>query len=164
MKPTPTPPGPNQESVWDYPRPPALEPVKETLKVVFNGQTIAQTSRGWRVLETSHPPVYYFPAEDVAGAYVRPAQGGSLCEWKGMASYVDVIVDGRRLERVGWKYDTPTPAFEPIAGAIAFYARDMDAVYVGDERARPQPGGFYGGWVTSKVVGPFKGEPGSWGW
>lgn len=164
MKPTPIAPGPNQESVWDYPRPPALEPVESRLKIVFNGRVVAQTTRGWRVLETSHPPVYYFPREDVEQAYIEHAEGGSLCEWKGMASYINVVVEGRRLERVGWKYEAPTTAFEPIAGAIAFYARDMDAVFVGAEQAHPQPGGFYGGWVTSTVVGPFKGEPGSWGW
>ncbi|MEM1349178.1 MAG: DUF427 domain-containing protein [Myxococcota bacterium] len=162
--PTPVPPKPGQESVWDYPRPPALERVDKALKIVFRGETIAETTKGWRVLETSHPPVYYFPVEDVRRTYVEEAAGSSFCEWKGHASYVDVVVAGERLERVGWYYATPTPRFEELAGAIAFYCAPMDACYVGDEQATPQPGGFYGGWVTSDVVGPFKGGPGSWGW
>ncbi len=153
-----------QESVWDYPRPPALEKVDEELKIVFNGEVIAQTTNGYRVLETSHPPVYYFPPEDVDDVYVEHAGGSSFCEWKGRAKYVSVEVDGTRAEKVGWYYPEPTAKFEPIKDYIAFYAGPMDACYVGEEQAEPQPGGFYGGWVTSDVVGPFKGGPGTMGW
>lgn len=157
-------PGPGQESVWDYPRPPRLEPVAERLRVVFGGVVIADTTRGYRVLETSHPPVYYFPAEDVAAEHLRPASGSSLCEWKGAARYYDVVAGDRISEDAAWAYPTPMPDFAPIAGALAFYAGRVDEAWVGDERATPQPGGFYGGWVTSRVVGPFKGGPGTMGW
>ncbi|KAG0622603.1 hypothetical protein M758_3G110500 [Ceratodon purpureus] len=157
-------PGPGQESVWDYPRPPALEPVPERIRIEFNSKTIADTTRGYRVLETSHPPVYYIPQEDLKMEYVKKAQGSSFCEWKGNATYWTVQVDGRTAEKVGWSYESPTAPFRPIKSYFAFYCAPMDACYVGDERAQPQPGGFYGGWVTSKVVGPFKGGPGSWGW
>ncbi len=158
-------PGPGQESVWDYPRPPRLEPVAERLRVEFQGEVIADTTSGYRVLETSHPPVYYFPREDVRDDLVEKVEGkSSFCEWKGSADYYDVVVGRHRLESVAWGYPEPTSNFEPIAGYLAFYCGPMDACWVGDEQAEPQPGGFYGGWVTSKVVGPFKGGAGSWGW
>jgi uncharacterized protein (DUF427 family) len=157
-------PGPGQESVWDYPRPPRLEAVDRRLRVVFNGVTVADTRRGWRVLETSHPPVYYFPPDDVAREHLRDAAGSSFCEWKGSARYYDVVVDDRTAPRVAWYYPDPTPAFAALRGAVAFYCAPMDSCWVGDERAEPQPGGFYGGWVTSGVVGPFKGPPGTMGW
>jgi uncharacterized protein (DUF427 family) len=153
-----------QESVWDYPRPPDLQPVDKRLRIGFNGALIAETTNGWRVLETSHPPVYYFPPEDIDEQYVQKVSGTSFCEWKGTARYVDVLVEGKRIERVGWYYPEPTERFEPITDHIAFYAGPMDACYVGDEEAEPQPGGFYGGWITRDVVGPFKGGPGTWGW
>lgn len=156
-------PGPGQESVWDYPRPPALEPVSKRLRVEFNGEVIAETTNGYRVLETSHPPVYYFPPEDVSDAVV-PDQGSSVCEWKGRARYLAVEVGGERLSKVAWAYPNPTGAFEPIAGYVAFYCGPMDACWVADEEAEAQPGGFYGGWVTSDVVGPFKGSPGTMHW
>lgn len=156
-------PEPGQESVWDYPRPPRLEPVSERLRVVFGGEVIAETTRGYRVLETSHPPVYYFPPEDVTEAVVR-GEGSSFCEWKGRARYYGVTVGPERVDKVAWAYPTPTPAFADIAGYIAFYCAPMDSCWVGDEEATPQPGGFYGGWVTSGVVGPFKGEPGTMHW
>ena len=150
--------------MWDYPRPPRIEPVAERLRIEFNGVTIADTTAGHRVLETSHPPVYYFPPRDLLPACIEDAGGGSFCEWKGRAAYHDVVVGDRRLEKVAWSYPDPTEAFAPIAGHLAFYAGPMDACWVGEERATPQPGGFYGGWVTSKVAGPFKGGPGSMGW
>ena len=112
----------------------------------------------------SSSSVYYIPQEDINMAYVRKASGSSFCEWKGNATYWTVSVDGRTAEKVGWSYEDPTAQFRPIKSFLAFYAGPMDACLVGDERAQPQPGGFYGGWVTSKVVGPFKGAPGSWGW
>ncbi len=164
-RPTPIRPKPGQESVWDYPRPPRLASVSDTLRVIFDGQVIAQTGRGYRVLETSHPPVYYFPPSDVNLQYIRHVDGGkSFCEWKGEAFYVDVVVKDRVLSRVGWGYSNPTADFLPIKGYLAFYAGPMEACYVGEEKVIPQPGSFYGGWITSNIVGPFKGEEGSWGW
>lgn len=158
------PPGPGQESVWDYPRPPALEDCSQHLRVIFNGVTIADTQRAKRVLETSHPPCYYFPPEDVNLAHLVLSERQSWCEWKGQAGYYSIVVGDRRADLAAWFYATPTPSFAAIAGYIAFYAEPMDACYVDDERVQPQPGNFYGGWVTAAVVGPFKGSPGSWGW
>jgi uncharacterized protein (DUF427 family) len=157
-------PAPNQESVWDYPRPPRVEPTDRHIRVVFGGVTIADTRRAHRVLETSHPPVYYIPPEDVAMGYLSPGSGGSFCEFKGGASYYTVTVGERRAENVAWYYPNPTAAFAPIKNAIAFYAGPMDACYVDGELVTPQPGGFYGGWITANVAGPFKGGPGSRGW
>ena len=157
-------PAPGQESVWDYPRPPRLEPTTRHLRVVFGGVIIADTHRAYRVLETSHPPVYYIPPADIQMQYLTATLEGSSCEWKGRAAYYTIDVSGRRAEQVAWYYPDPTPAFAPIKGAVAFYPEHMDACYVDDERVTPQPGGFYGGWVTADVVGPFKGVPGSWGW
>lgn len=164
-RPTPLPVKAGQESVWDYPRPPRLEAVPETLTVVFNGQQIARTTRGYRVLETSHPPVYYFSPEDVEMQYLsRHAAPSSHCEWKGAAHYYDISLNGKNSERAAWAYDGPTPAFAPIDGYLAFYAARVDAAFVNDEQVTPQPGQFYGGWITKKIVGPFKGIEGSWGW
>jgi uncharacterized protein (DUF427 family) len=156
--------GPGQESCWDYPRPPRLEPVTARLRVVLGGVTIADTMRGHRVLETSHPPNYYFPPDDVLPGALVPAEGSSFCEWKGRARYFDVVGGDVVAERVAWAYDTPSPAFASITGHVAFYAAPMDACFVDDELVTPQPGGFYGGWITSTVVGPFKGGPGTRGW
>lgn len=164
MSPTPIQPRPGQESVWDYPRPPRLERTAKRLRVVFGGVTIADTTHGWRVLETSHPPVYYFPPEDILPDVLLPSPRTSYCEWKGAAQYHTVRVGQRIAPDAAWSYPNPTAAFAPIAGHVAFYARVMDACYVDDERVIPQPGEFYGGWITSDVVGPFKGVPGSWGW
>jgi len=164
FKPKPIQPKPGQESVWDYPRPPRLEPVAKRLRVVFGGVTIADTERGHRVLETSHPPVYYFPPDDIRMEHLTGVGGGSFCEWKGPAAYYDIEVEGRRANRMAWCYPRPTPGFVDIAGHVAFYCHPMDACFVGDEQARPQPGNFYGGWVTDDVVGPFKGDPGTAGW
>jgi uncharacterized protein (DUF427 family) len=126
------------------------------------GVTIAETTRGWRVLETSHPPAYYFPPQDVRHVTASP-DAASHCEFKGLATFHRIELGGKMLERAGWSYAQPSTGFEAIAGAIAFYAHDVDA-WIDDERVAPQPGGFYGGWITSRVVGPFKGTPGSWGW
>ncbi len=157
-------PGPGQESVWDYPRPPRLEPVTKRIRIEFNGVTIAETVRAMRVLETSHPPVYYIPPDDIRMEFLSTASGSSFCEWKGSARYWTVTVGDRIGDRVAWSYPDPTGDFGPIAGHLAFYAEPMDACWVGGERALPQPGGFYGGWITPDIVGPFKGEPGSTGW
>lgn len=160
----PDPIAPGQESAWSYPRPPRLERVAARLRVVLGGQTIADTLAGWRVLETSHPPVYYLPPEDIRPGALAPAPGRSLCEWKGAARYLDVIGGGGRAARAAWTYPDPSAPFASIRDHVAFYAGPMEACFVGDERARPQPGGFYGGWITSAIVGPFKGEPGTQGW
>ncbi len=163
-RPQPIPTGPGQESVWDYPRPPRLEPVARRLRVVFNGVTIADTERGFRVLETSHPPTYYLPPEDVLMEHLRPAGSGSVCEWKGGAVYYDVVVGERVAPRAAWAYPAPTGAFRPMRDHVAFYAGLLDGCYVDGERVTPQPGRFYGGWITRDIVGPFKGEPGTGGW
>jgi uncharacterized protein (DUF427 family) len=157
-------PGAGQESVWDYPRPPRVEPVPARVRVVVDGITIADTSRAMRVLETSHPPVYYVPREDVVQTAIRRANGSSVCEWKGAASYWSIVTPSRRIERAAWSYEAPAEGFASIAGHLAFYAGLVDEAWVGFERATAQPGGFYGGWITSAIVGPVKGVPGSWGW
>lgn len=154
-------PGPGQESVWDYPLPPRLEPTPKRIRVIFNGEVIADTQRAWRVLETSHPPVYYIPPDDIRMGFLTPTERATACEWKGWASYYTLRVGDREVANAAWYYPTPTKAFEPIAGYVAFYPNPMDACYVDDELVRPQPSGFYGGWVTSEIVGPFKGELGS---
>ena len=164
MKPTRITPGPGQESVWDYPRPPRVEATRKRIQIIFNGETIADTVRAQRVLETSHPPVYYIPLADIRTEYVRPGNGRSFCEWKGAAGYYTVEVNGKVAENAGWYYPNPTPAFAAIKDHVAFYAAPMDACLVAGEKARPQPGNFYGGWITGDVVGPFKGEPGAMGW
>jgi uncharacterized protein (DUF427 family) len=132
--------------------------------VVFNGVTIAKTRRAKRVLETSHPPVYYLPPEDIKVEHLVETRGSSWCEWKGHASYYDVVVGDRKAKRAAWTYHRPSEGFEVIKDHVAFYAGPMDACYVDGERVRPQPGRFYGGWITDDVVGPFKGEPGTEGW
>jgi uncharacterized protein (DUF427 family) len=163
-RPEPDPVGPGQESAWDYPRPPRLEPVTAHLVVVHAGVTVAETRSGYRVLETSHPPNYYFPPEDVAPNVLVASAAGSFCEWKGRAHYFDVRV-GDRVERdAAWAYATPSPAFAALRDHVAFYASRLDECYVDGERVVAQPGGFYGGWITSTVVGPFKGGPGTRGW
>lgn len=164
MWPAPDPAGPGQESVWGYPRPPRLEAEPRRLQIRHGGVVLADTLAGWRTLETSHPPTYYIPLADVAQAHLRAAGGGSWCEWKGRARYWDVVIAETVLASVGWSYPQPTAGFAPLADCIAFYCQPFDTVMVGDERARPQPGGFYGGWITSWVVGPFKGGPGSQYW
>lgn len=148
------------ESVWDYPRPPRVEPTTRRIRVEFGGETIVDTHRACRVLETSHPPVYYVLLDDVVepGVLERSAGGTTFCEWKGTASYYDVVAAGRRAERAAWTYHEPLPGFEAIRHAVAFYPAPMDACWVDDERVAPQAGGFYGGWITSDVVGPFKGR------
>jgi len=157
-------PGPGQESVWDYPRPPRVEDVSKHIQVVFNNVTIADTHEAKRVLETSHPPVYYIPKKDVRMEYLTEAAGSSFCEWKGQARYYTVQVGKRRAERVAWYYADPRRDFAAIKHHVAFYAGPMDACTVDGERVEPQPGGFYGGWITRDIVGPFKGEPGTMGW
>jgi uncharacterized protein (DUF427 family) len=153
-----------QESVWDYPRPPRIEDVATPLRVVIGGAVVAETTRGKRVLETSQPPAYYFPPDDVDRTLLRPSTSRTFCEWKGSASYWTAVAGGRTVEDAAWSYERPTPAFEEITGWLAFYAQKADACFVGDEQVIPNPGSFYGGWITSNIVGPFKGGPGTAGW
>jgi uncharacterized protein (DUF427 family) len=157
-------PAAGQESVWDYPRPPRLEKVSERLRVIFHGKTIADTVAGYRVLETSHPPVYYILPQDLAQQYLRPVPGSSWCEFKGHAKYWSLDVGGMHAENTAWSYPAPSQAFTDIAGCLAFYASRVDECWVGEERVQPQEGDFYGGWITSRIVGPFKGGAGTRGW
>lgn len=159
-----TEPGPGQESVWDYPRPPRLERVGDRLRVDFAGDTIAATEHGFRVLETSHPPVYYIPASDVRREFLERAPGQSFCEFKGVAFYWSLEVNGKTSEAAAWSYPAPTKPFAAITDHLAFYASRVDACWVGAERVVPQEGDFYGGWITPRIVGPFKGGVGTRGW
>jgi uncharacterized protein (DUF427 family) len=152
-----------RENVQSYPRPPALEPVPQRITIWLGDAVIADTTRAWRVLETHHAPTYYIPPEDVR-AFVRPAPGSSLCEWKGVARYFDVIADRATAQRAAWSYDRPSADFAPIAGYLAFYAGLVDAAWVGETRVIPQPGEFYGGWVTPNLDGRIKGAPGTKHW
>ncbi|MGH9069674.1 MAG: DUF427 domain-containing protein [Acidimicrobiales bacterium] len=156
--------GPGQESVWDYPRPPRLEHEARQITVVLGGVCVADTLAALRVLETSHPPTYYLPPADVDPACLEPAAGASYCEWKGLARYWSVVAGGRRADAAAWSYPSPTAPFAELVDHVAFYCAAMDRCEVGGEVAAAQPGGFYGGWVTSWVVGPFKGVPDSSGW
>ena len=157
--------GPGQESVWSFPRPPRVDPSNEHVTVRFRGATICDTNHPIRVLETSHPPTYYLPEVDFAPGVLRATAGSSFCEFKGQAHYFDVVgPDGRVAPRAAWGYAQPMPGFEQLRGHVALYAGAMDECLVNDERVTPQPGDFYGGWITSRVVGPFKGSPGSMGW
>lgn len=157
-------PGPGQESVWDYPRPPRAEPVASTVRVVLGGVVVAESSRAIRVLETSHPPGYYLPIEDWRPGALAPTAGSSVCEWKGVATYWDVTGDDRTVPAAAWGYPDPTPGFASIADCVSVYPGRMDRCEVGGVTVVPQPGEFYGGWITPDIVGPFKGGPGTWGW
>ena len=155
--------GLSSESVWDYPRPPRLELVAQAIRIVFAGATIAETGEAWRVVETSHPPVYYLPRE-AFNCEVLPRPGRSFCEWKGVASYWSLRASGRTAEDCAWSYLEPTAGFQPLRDHLAVYPSAMEACFVGDEAVKPQPGGFYGGWITANLIGPFKGAPGTAGW
>jgi uncharacterized protein (DUF427 family) len=157
-------PGPGQESVWDYPRPPSAVVTPRRIVVQLGGRVIAETDRAVRVCETSHPPVYYLPRDDVAAGVLERGQGRSVCEWKGAATYWDAVVDGIRVPAVGWSYEDPAPGYELLRRAVAFYPGRVERALVDGEQALPQAGGFYGGWITHEVVGPFKGEAGTVGW
>jgi uncharacterized protein (DUF427 family) len=150
--------------VWDFPRPPRLEPVAARVRVLFNGQVVADTACALRVCETASPPTYYIPREDIAPGVLVEAGGGSYCEWKGRAVYWTLRVGDREALAAGWSYPSPTRTFAAIADHVAFYAGRVDACFVGEAPVTPQPGGFYGGWITPDVVGPFKGDPGTGHW
>jgi uncharacterized protein (DUF427 family) len=161
---TPEIPGPGQESVWDYPRPPRVEPSSEQVEVWLGGVCVARSAATHRVLETSHPPTYYLPLASFADGVLRPAAGSSYCEWKGRASYFDLVAGGRTAPRAAWTYPDPTPGFRDLVDHLAVMTGAVGRCVVDGEVVTPQEGGFYGGWITSRVVGPFKGRPGSWGW
>ncbi len=161
-------PGPGQESVWDFPRPPEVQEVPQRLRVVVAGETVADTTRGRRIVETAGAPVYYFPPEDVRTDLLREAGPTTVCEWKGAAVHYDLAVDGRTVRAAAFAYPEPLDdlgrGYATVAGWIGFYPAKVDECHVGDERATPQPGGYYAGWVTSALTGPIKGEPGSERW
>ncbi len=157
------PPGPGQESVWDYPRPPRIERDSREIIVVACGIEIARTQSAMRVVETASPPTFYLPIGDVRLAVLADAPGGSWCEWKGQAQYLDVCVGGRRIEGAAWRYPRPFPEYAAIAPCLAFYPNKLEC-FVDGERVRGQPGGLYGGWITAELAGPFKGAPGTAHW
>ena len=156
--------GPGQESVWDYPRPPLVRPTDRTVEVVLGGEVVCRTTSALQVLETSHPPTWYLPRADFISGALQPAPGSSVCEWKGAARYLDLHGGGRTVARASWYYPDPSPGFEQLRDHVAVYAASMDACLVDGVPVEPQPGSFYGGWITPEVTGPFKGVPGSLGW
>jgi uncharacterized protein (DUF427 family) len=175
-RPPPHPPGPGQESVWDYPRPPRVEPARRPVEVRTGGLVLARSQRAVRVCETASPPTYYLPPDDVDTSRLVPGYGRSTCEWKGEARYWTAVLDdasasagggaaggGARIDNAAWSYPEPEEGYESLAGWYAFYPAAVEC-YVGDERVRPQEGGFYGGWVTGEIVGPWKGGPGTGHW
>lgn len=162
--PEPVPPKPGQQSVWDYPRPPRVVTRRHQCEVIYGGHTIAITLAPQIVQERSHPPVYYFPPGSVLAGALEPSDRTSWCEWKGRASYFNVVRGNNRAEDAAWTYRQPLPGYEALTDHVAFYVGLMEVCLVDGEMVRPQPGGFYGGWVTSKVAGPFKGVAGSAGW
>ena len=164
MIPIPEPVAPGQESVWSFPRPAIAEPTRAHVVIEHAGTIIADTRASIRTLETSHPPSYYIPGEDIAPGVLRRAHGSTLCEWKGQADYWDVVIGDIVLPRVGWSYPRPTPDFAALRDYVAFYAGPFDRCSVDGATVVPQQGGYYGGWITSAVAGPFKGGPGSRTW
>jgi len=162
--PEPDPIAPGQESVWDYPRPAIAEPTARHIRIMHRDIVIADTHSAWRTLETSHPPTYYIPQSDIAMAHLAPNPTRSICEWKGQAVYWDVVIGKETFAAAAWSYPKPTPAFAGIKDHIAFYATPFDHVLIDGEQITPQPGGFYGGWITSREAGPFKGVAGSRFW
>ena len=155
---------PGQESVWDYPRPPAVRKCTQFVEVRFAGQVVCRTAESWQVLETSHPPTYYLPRRAFLAGVLRAGTGSSFCEWKGAARYLDIVVGERTATRAAWFYPSPSPGYEALVDHVALYAGVTDGCFVDGERVVPQPGSFYGGWITDGIAGPFKGGPGSLGW
>ncbi len=157
-------PGPGEESVWDYPRAPRVEPSTRRVKVVFNNTVVAESGRALKVCERSSPPTYYVPDDDVRTDLLVPSDNASYCEWKGAAAYFDVVVGDRTARNAAWCYPAPKKPYRDLEGHIAFYAGRVDAAYLDDEKVTPQPGDFYAGWITREIVGPFKGAPGAFRW
>jgi len=155
---------PGQESVWDYPRPPRVELMSERVVVRLGGEVIADTTDAVRVLETSHPPGYYLPISAFAAGVLVPVKGTTFCEFKGQAHYFDVVAGGAVASRAAWTYPEPTRGFEALSTRVALYPGQMDSCEIDGERVTSQEGDFYGGWITSSIVGPFKGGPGTTGW
>ena len=164
-KPRREPVGPGQESVWDYPRPPAVVPSDEVVRVMHRGHLLAETKRALRVLETAHAPAYYIPATDVDWTYLHEVQNVTVCEYKGVASYADLrMPDNPAVPQVCWWYAHPRPGYEPLTNAVCFYPQKVDLCEVAGEAVTPLPSSFYGDWPTSRIVGPYKGAPGTEGW
>ena len=157
-------PGPGQESVWDYPRPPAVVPDGRLVMVEFGGVEIVRSERSLRILETSHPPAFYIPPENVRPEYLESSEKSTFCEFKGWAAYFHLKIENRHSENAAWCYSEPSPGYEAIAGFYSFYPAKMDECTVGGHLVTPQSGDFYGGWITPEIVGPFKGEPGTMSW
>lgn len=157
-------PGPGQESVWDYPRPPALEDSDKHVQIELGGVVIVDTGRAKRVLETSHPPVYYIQADDIREGTLQLVCRRTFCEWKGQARYFAVSGGAQTQHDAAWSYAEPTPEFAEIKDYVAFYPSRMDRCLIDGKQVRSQPGDFYGGWITDDIVGPFKGDPGTMGW
>ncbi|MEA1072960.1 DUF427 domain-containing protein [Sphingomonas sp. LY160] len=155
---------PGQRSVWDFPRPAVAEPCDARVRIEHRGQVVADSSASVVTLETSHPPSYYIPPHDIAPGVLRQADGSSFCEWKGTALYWDVVFGDLVLPRVGWSYPDPTRAFASLRDHVAFYAGPFDRCTVDGMPVTPQPGNFYGGWITPDLAGPFKGIAGRMGW
>ena len=155
---------PGQESVWDYPLPPAIMASDEEIIVRLGGVEICESSTSWRILETGHPPTYYLPRSAFRSNALVPRHGHTVCEWKGEASYLDLVGGSKIARRAAWYYSNPHPHYAAISGHVAVYAGLVDECLVDGERVEPQPGGYYGGWITSAVVGPFKGVEGSSSW
>ena len=157
-------PGPGQESVWDYPRPPKFEESNKHIRIVFNDEIIVDSNQNYRILETSHPPTYYIPISAFREGVLIAVAGNSFCEFKGAANYYDIELNDKRVQRAAWSYKNPNRAYPQLKDTVSVYAHLMDSCYVNDERVQPQEGDFYGGWITKEIVGPFKGAPGTWGW
>ena len=164
MRPVPDTPAPGQESVWSYPRPAIAQPSTRHIRIEHRGRVIADTRASVRTLETSHPPSYYLPPSDLLMTVLRPSARGSFCEWKGQAVYYDLVIGDAVIEDVAWSYPAPTPAFESLRDHVAFYPGPLDACTVDGVPVVAQAGGFYGGWITPDLAGPFKGVPGSRFW
>ena len=162
--PKPDPVGPGQESVWDYPRPAICEPTERHIRIVHRGIALADSRAAWRTLETSHPPTYYIPQSDIAMEHLHVNSRRSICEWKGQARYFDIAVGDDMIVGAAWSYPEPTAAFAPIRDYLAFYPDPLDQCLVDGEAITPQPGQFYGGWISQYEAGPFKGGPGSQFW
>ncbi|WP_298336419.1 DUF427 domain-containing protein [uncultured Erythrobacter sp.] len=162
--PKPDPVGPGQESVWDYPRPAICEPTKRRVQIIHEGAKLVDSSSAWRTLETSHPPTYYIPQADIAMDHLCANPRRTICEWKGQARYYDIVVDRDRISAGAWSYASPTPNFANIRGYVAFYPDLLDQCLIDGEQITPQPGQFYGGWISQYEAGPFKGIPGSQFW
>ena len=152
------------ESVWDYPRPPRVEASSEHVVITHAGRVLADTTSSYRVLETSHPPTYYLPREAFADGVLRPAEGTSWCEWKGRASYLDLVAGDVVVPKAAWTYADPSRGFDGLRDHVAVYPGRLDECTLDGEVVQAQPGDFYGGWITSRVTGPFKGAPGTAGW